>query len=82
MSVDDLVPVRLDAHSMAELSAGLEALVAAVGEIDLGCRPFARLRASDGRVAIEAGLRSDQLDQARLVPVPGIDIVELTTGRD
>ncbi len=81
MSTDELVAVRLDANSMAELSAGLEALVATVGEIDLGCQPIARLRAPGGGVAIDAGLRPDQLDLVRSSPVDEIEIVELAKGR-
>jgi hypothetical protein len=77
MIADGLVPVRLDADSMADLSAGLQALVGIVGEIDLGCQPLVRVQEPHGGVVMDALLRPDQLDRIRSKPIEGLDVVEL-----
>jgi hypothetical protein len=75
---DDLIRVQVDAGTTADLSSALEALVEAVGEIDLGSRPVARPGRAGQGLVIDAGLRPDQLAAARAVTVEGARIVELS----
>ena len=76
MSREDRVRIRVDASTTAELSAGLTALVDAVGEIDLGCRPIARPAGSGRGIELLACLRPDQLIVARTADLDGVTIVE------